>query len=244
MEAAKTEEALADIGDGATRGSQKAKAPLEMTEKEIEDIKRKAREARLELARMDPDADVDDFIDSFGTNPSGNKINEAFKGDKAHLIASDKARVRGLLGDVEAGKELDKGLETGEIVVKSTGSGGNVVEGVGDIVEGTGDIVKGAEGAGDAAEGVGDIVEGMGDAAKVADDAGDAVEEFGDAVKKTGKEAAGKGAKGVGSLGKAFGGAVKSAWAFLAANPAIIAGVVGIAAIAGAAYAAWYFSAE
>jgi methyl-accepting chemotaxis protein len=183
---------------------------------------------------MSPGVDIDGFIDKHGTDASGTKIGKAFHGDNDYLVADEKEHVRDLLKDVEAERTLDVDLDVGE----------SLADDAVDSVKGaTSGVKKVAEGAGDAAKDVGDLAEDMRDAADMADDVGDAMEDAGDIVE--GMEDAGKkGAKGIGSLGKAFGGAVKSAGAFLAANPAIIASIGAIAAVAAVAYAAWYYSAE
>ena len=150
---------MSSIGAGAGQGATAAKPSLDLTEKEIEDIKQEAIEARIALKNMNPNADdafIDNFLDEKGFKnadgdiiglPSSNSIKETF-GYK------NKDEAVEALSKIKTQKNLDNKINqmsNAAYIADTMGDAADKVDDVGDALDtatpkakGLGSALKGA----------------------------------------------------------------------------------------------------
>ena len=154
---------MSSIGAGAGQGATAAKPSLDLTEKEIEDIKQEAIEARIALKNMNPNADdefIDNFLDEKGFKnddgdiiglPSSNSIKETF-GYKNKDEAVDA------LNKIKTQKNLDNKINqmsNAAHIADTMGDAADKVDDVGDALQNT---TPKAKGLGSALKGAGKAV--------------------------------------------------------------------------------------
>lgn len=154
---------MSSIGVGAGQGATAAKPSLDLTEKEIEDIKQEAIEARIALKNMNPNADdafIDNFLDEKGFKnadgdiiglPSSNTIKETF-GYK------NKDEAVEALSKIKTQKNLDNKINQMSNAAYIADTMGDVADKVDDVGDALNTATPKAKGLGSALKGAGKAV--------------------------------------------------------------------------------------